>query len=328
MATRVMASAKNVNMVLDQFRGQLEQAGVEVFFPQGAGPTLTEAELLEHLPGCTAAIAMPDDYSAKVIEAAAPGLKLIARSGVGYDSVDIEAARKHNVFVTTTIGANHDAVADYTLGLILDLARHITEVTTKVRGGWWGRMAGTELRGKTLGIVGTGRIGREVAARAAGFGMRLVAFDVFPNQEWAKGSGVTYLSIEDLLAQSDFITLHAPATAETRHLLNDRSLAGTKKGAYVVNTARGELIDEAALVRALDSGQIAGAALDVFANEPPTEEQGPIIGHPKVLPLSHCAGAAVEAQRRAAEIAVGQVLQLVRGETPKFVVPELASGRP
>jgi phosphoglycerate dehydrogenase-like enzyme len=320
---RVMASARNVAMVLDQFKDRLDQAGVEVFFPESKAPTLTEEELIAQLPGCIAAVAMPDDYTARVIKAASPGLKLIARSGVGYDSIDLEAAGEYNVFVTTTVGANHDAVADYAMGLLLDLARHITEITTKVRGGWWGRLAGVELRGKTLGIVGTGRIGREVAARAAGFGLRLVAYDLYPNEAWAMDANVTYRSLDGLLAEADFITLHAPATAETRHLLNDKSLAGTKKGVFVINTARGELIDEAALVRALDSGQVAGAALDVFANEPPTEEQRPIMSHPKVLPLSHCAGAAVESQRRAAEIALGQVLQVVAGEKPDFVVPEL-----
>ncbi|CAA9214259.1 MAG: D-3-phosphoglycerate dehydrogenase [uncultured Chloroflexi bacterium] len=324
MAQRVMASARNVAMVLDQFKARLDEAGVEIFFPESKAPTLTEEELVAQLPGCVAALAMPDDYSARVIEAAAPTLKLIARSGVGYDSIDLDAAKKHGVYVTTTVGANHDAVADFTLGLILDLARHLTEITSKVRGGWWGRLAGTELRGKTLGIVGTGRVGREVAARAAGFGMRLVAYDLFPNEDWARGAGVTYRPLEQLLAESDFISLHAPSTAETRHLLNARTLAQAKRGAYVINTARGDLIDEAALVAALDAGQIAGAALDVFANEPPTAEQDPVIKHPKVLPLSHCAGAAVEAQRRAAEIAVEQVLELARGEKPRYVVPELA----
>ncbi|HEU5317730.1 MAG TPA: phosphoglycerate dehydrogenase [Chloroflexota bacterium] len=324
MPFRVMASARNVQMVLDQFKQRLDAAGVEIFFPQSAAPTLSEAELLAQLPGCIAAIAMPDDYTASVIKAASPALRLIARSGVGYDSIDLDAAAEHNVWVTTTVGANHDAVADYAMGLMLDLARHITEIVTRVRGGWWGRLPGAELRGKTLGIVGTGRIGREVAARAAGFGMRLVAYDKFPNEDWARGAAVTYASLDDLLAQADFITLHAPATAETRHLLNDQTLARAKRGVCVVNTARGDLIDEAALVRALDSGQVAGAALDVFESEPPTDAQRAVMGHAKVLPLSHCAGATLESQRRAAEIALEQVLEAVRGDTPRFVVPELA----
>src|SRR5687768_11685039 len=130
MALRVMAFARNVSLVLEQFKPRIDAAGVEVFFPQSVAPTLTEIELLAQLPGCIAAIAMPDDYSAKVIKACSPHLKLIARSGVGYDSVDLDAAGEYNVFVTTTIGSNHDSVADYALGLILDLARHITEIAT------------------------------------------------------------------------------------------------------------------------------------------------------------------------------------------------------
>jgi phosphoglycerate dehydrogenase-like enzyme len=276
------------------------------------------------LPGCVAAVAMPDDYSARVIEASAPPLKLIARSGVGYDSIDVQAAKGRGVWVTTTIGSNHDAVADYTLGLILDLARRITEINNKAKEGWWGRLAGMELRGKTLGIVGTGRIGREVAARATPFGMRLVAYDLYPNTDWAAGAGIEYLPLPELLEQADVVTLHAPSTAETRHLLNRETLGRLKRGAYVVNTARGELIDEEALLAALHSGQVGGAALDVFASEPPTPAERPLIEHPQVIATAHCAGAAVEAQRRAAQIALEEVLRVVAGERPRFPVAEMA----
>ena len=131
--------------------------------------------------------------------------------------------------MTTTIGSNHDAVADYTLGLILDLARRISQINAQTKSGWWGRVAGMELRGKTLGIVGTGRVGREVAARAAAFGLRLVAFDLFPDERWAAGAGVTYLPLEGLLEQADVVTLHAPSTPETRHLLNAGTLAQLKR---------------------------------------------------------------------------------------------------
>jgi D-3-phosphoglycerate dehydrogenase len=319
-----MASARGVAMVLDQFKPRLEAAGIEVFFPESQAPTLTEAELLRQLPGCFAAVAMPDDYNVRVLAAAAPALKLIARSGVGYDSIDLEAAKRHNVWVTTTVGSNHDAVADFTLGLILALLRRIAEINEATKSGKFLRFPGVELRGKTLGIVGTGRVGREVAARAAAFGMRIVAFDVFPNEPWAAGAGATYLALDDLLAQSDVVTLHAPATAQTRHLINQRSLAACKPGTFVVNTARGELVDEAALLAALESGHVAGAALDVFAGEPPSDQSRRLIAHPKVIATSHCAGAAAEANRRAAEMALEEVLRVRRGERPKFPVPELA----
>jgi D-3-phosphoglycerate dehydrogenase len=153
--------------------------------------------------------------------------------------------------------------------------------------------------------------------------MRLVAYDLYPDERWAAGAGATYLPLEALLAESDVVTLHAPATSATRHLLNEGSLARLKRGAYVVNTARGELIDEGALLAALESGQVAGAALDVFAGEPPTEAQRPLIEHPRVIATAHCAGAAVEAQRRAAGMALEEVLRVVAGEKPRFPVPEL-----
>jgi D-3-phosphoglycerate dehydrogenase len=318
-----LATARNVAMVLDDFRPRLEAAGVDVAFPETGGPTLTEDELLRQLPGCVAAVAMPDAYTARVIEAAAPPLKLIARSGVGYDSIDVEAAKAHGVWVTTTVGSNHDAVADYTLGLLLDLARHISQIDAQTKAGTWGRVAGIELRGKTLGIVGTGRVGREVAARAAPFGLRRVAYDLFPDAAWASAAGVEYLPLEGLLAEADVVTLHAPSTPETHHLIGRATLTRLKPGAYLINTARGELVDEGALLAALESGRVAGAALDVFAAEPPGEAQRPLIQHPRVIATAHCAGAAVEAQRRAAGMCLEEVLRVVGGERPRFPVPEL-----
>lgn len=324
MPDRVLATARNVAMVLEEFKPRLESAGLEVVFPETSTPTLSEEELLRLLPGCFAAVAMPDAYTARVIAAAAPALKLIARSGVGYDSIDVEAAKRYGVWVTTTVGSNHDAVADFTLGLIINVTRHLPRINELTRAGRWQRLAGIELRGKTLGIIGTGRVGREVAARAAAFGLRLVAYDLYPNHDWAASAGVTYLSLEELLSQADIITLHAPATPQTRHLLSRKTLARCKRGVYVVNTARGELIDEAALLEALESGQVAGAGLDVFAQEPPGETQRALIQHERVFATSHCAGAAVEAQRRSAEMALEEVLRVRRGERPRFPVPELA----
>jgi D-3-phosphoglycerate dehydrogenase len=323
MPDRVLATARNVAMVLDDFRPQLEAADLEVVFPDSKAPTLTEAELLSALPGSFAAISMPDPYTARVLEQCAPQLKLIARSGVGYDSIDLDAARKHGVWVTTTIGSNHDAVADFALGLILDVARRLQEISQHVRAGEWRRFPGFELRDKVLGIVGTGRVGREVATRASAFGMRIVAHDLYPSEQWAEATGAQYLALDELLAQSDVVTLHAPATPQTRHLINARTLAHCKRGVVIVNTARGDLIDEAALLAALESGQCGGAGLDVFSSEPPDETLMPLIRHPRVVPTAHCAGSTTESQRRSAQMAVEEVLRVRRGERPKFPVPEL-----
>ena len=324
MAQRVLATARNVRMVLDEFRPRLESAGVEVFFPETADPTLTEAQLLDLLPGCVAAVAMPDDYSARVIEASAPPLKLIARSGVGYDF-----DRRPGGEGARGVGHHHHRLQPRRRGRLHPgpdprpgPPHHRDQ--QQDQGGWWGRLAGMELRGKTLGIVGTGRIGREVAARAAPFGMRLVAYDLYPDAGWAAGAGVEYLPLPALLEQADVVTLHAPSTAETRHLLNRETLGRLKRGACVVNTARGELIDEGALLAALQSGQVGGAGLDVFASEPPTPAERPLIEHPNVIATAHCAGAAVEAQRRAAGMALEEVLRVVAGERPRFPVAEMA----
>jgi D-3-phosphoglycerate dehydrogenase len=323
MAARVLVSARNVRLVLDEYEARLRAAGVELVFPDTPQVTLTEAQLLEMLPGCVAAVSMPDAYTARVIASATPTLRLIARSGVGYDSVDLDAARTHGVWVTTTVGSNHDAVADYTLGLILDLARRITETVQSARGGAWQRFPGFELRGKVLGIVGTGRVGREVAARAKGFGLEIVAYDPFPNHDWAASAGVTYMDIDELFARARIVSLHAPSMASTRHLANEARLASMPQGGCLINTARGELVDEAALLSALDAGRMWGAALDVVADEPPTSAQAALIAHPKVITTSHCAGAAVEANTRAAAMCLDEVLRVVGGEVPLHVVPEL-----
>jgi phosphoglycerate dehydrogenase-like enzyme len=315
---RVLVTPRHVATIMPERQAELTDAGVELVFPSMTRPALTEEELLAVLPGCVAAIAMPDAYTARVLAACAPPLRLIARSGVGYDSIDLAVATQRGVWVTTTVGSNHDAVADYTLGLILCLYRKLVETVEQTRGGAWQRVQGRDLRGKTLGVVGTGRVGREVIARAHAFGMRSIAYDLYPDDAWAATQGVRYVEFPSLLAGSDVVSLHAPATEQTQHLLNRETLALCKPGAFVVNTARGELIDEPALYDALESGQVAGAALDVFAQEPPVDRR--LVDHPRVLPFSHSAGGTVEAHTRSAHLAIDEVLRVLRGERPRFPV--------
>lgn len=314
MAHRVLVTARNTSLVLPQYEDRLRAADITLIDSPRPGQTLTEEELLRHLPGCIAAIAMPDAYTSRVISAAAPRLKLIVRSGVGYDSVDIDAATEHGVWVASTPGSNHDSVADFAMLQILALARTYVANVNQTRSGVWQRFSGTEMRDKTLAIIGTGRVGRETAARARGFGMRLVAYDVAPDTSWAASAGVTYLSLDECLAQADAITLHTPLLPATRHLLNARSLARCKRGVLVVNTARGPLINEHDLADALDSGQVAGAALDVFDEEPPTDRR--IADHPKVLPTAHSAGGTTESARRSASMCLEEVLRVVGGQPP------------
>lgn len=322
MGGRVLVTARNIPMVRDQFAADLAAAGLELVISTRLGQTLTEAELLEALPGCVAAIAMPDAYTARVIAASAPTLKLIVRSGVGYDSVDLAAATRHGVWVASTPGSNHDAVADFAMLQILSLARSYVQTVNQTRAGRWERVGGMELRDKTLAVIGTGRVGRETAARARGFGMRVVAHDVIEDAAWAAGAGVTYRPLDEALAVADVITLHTPLLPSTHHLLNGATLARCKRGVLIVNTARGPLIDEHALAAALDSGQVGGAALDVFDQEPPVDRL--IVDHPKVLPTSHSAGGTAEASRRAGIMALEEVLRVARGERPKNPLNEIA----
>jgi D-3-phosphoglycerate dehydrogenase len=205
---------------------------------------------------------------------------------------------------------------------ILALARPFVQLVNQTRAGTWERASGIELRDKTLAVIGTGRVGRETAARARGFGMRVVAHDVIEDAAWAAGAGVTYLPLDEALAVADIITLHTPLLTSTRHLLNATTLARCKRGVLIVNTARGPLIDEHALEAALDSGQVGGAALDVFDQEPPVDRL--IVDHPKVLPTAHSAGGTVESARRAGIMALEEVLRVARGERPKNPLNEIA----
>ncbi|MGE0705536.1 MAG: hydroxyacid dehydrogenase, partial [Vicinamibacterales bacterium] len=205
--------------------------------------------------------------------ARAPQLRIIGRAGTGVDNIDVPAASGRGILVVNAPGANSISVAEIACALMLSLARSVSAADRAMKDGKWEKkkFLGTEVRGKTLGIAGLGRIGQEVAQRARGFGMRIVAHDPFISREVAENMGVELLSLDDVCAQADFLTLHLPSTPDTRHMLNDARFAKVKPGIRIINTARGDLIDEAALKRALESGVVAGAALDVFEKEPPAD---------------------------------------------------------
>ena len=231
----------------------------------------------------------------KLIEAA-PRLRVIARAGTGVDNVDVEAATERGILVMNAPGANSVSVAEHAMALMLAMSRGVAAADAAMKRGVWDKkkLVGAELRGKTLGIVGLGRIGQEVAARARGFGMTIVAHDPYISEQVASSLDITLLSIDDLFATSDYITLHIPATAETRRLVNRERLEKCKPGVRIVNTARGELIDEEALADAIESGAVAGAGLDVFEKEPPGETR--LVKLRQVVATPHIAASTVEAQ--------------------------------
>ena len=228
--------------------------------------------------------------------AAAPRLRVIARAGTGVDNVDVAAATARGIVVMNSPGANSVSVAEHALALMLALARAVPTADAAMKRGVWDkkRLTGAELRGKTLGVVGLGRIGQEVTARARAFNMEIVAHDPFISEQVGAALGVELLPLDDLCARADYITLHVPATAETRHMFDAARFARCKAGVRIVNTARGELIDEAALADAIERGQVAGAGLDVFEVEPPTEAR--LTRLPQVVATPHIAASTVEAQ--------------------------------
>ena len=230
--------------------------------------------------------------------AAAPKLRVIARAGTGVDNVDVPAATARGVVVMNAPGANSISVAELAMALMLSLSRAIPTADASMKRGVWDkkRLTGAELRGKTLGIVGLGRIGQEVAARARAFGMEIIAHDPFISEQVAGSLGIELVSLDELWPRADYISLHLPATPETRHMLNAARLARCKPGVRIVNTARGELIDEAALADAIESGHVAGAGLDVFETEPPADWR--LAKLPQVVASPHIAASTVEAQEQ------------------------------
>ncbi|HKV70378.1 MAG TPA: hydroxyacid dehydrogenase [Gemmatimonadales bacterium] len=248
--------------------------------------------------------------------AKAPNLKVVARAGIGVDTIDVAAATKRGIAVMNAPGANTVSAAEHAIALLLSLLRHIPEAAETMKQGGWDRkrFEGSELRGKTLGVVGLGRIGGYVAQVAHAFGMTIIAYDPFVAPQRAVELQARLLPIEQLLAEADIITLHVALTDETRHLLNAQRLKLMKPTAFLVNTARGELVDELALVAAVKEKRIAGAAIDVFAEEP-LPKDSPLRGLERVLLTPHLAASTSEAQKRVAiEICTAVREALLRGD--------------
>lgn len=229
--------------------------------------------------------------------AGAPQLKAIARAGVGVDNVDLDAATAHGVVVMNTPGGNTISTAEHSIGLMLALSRHIPQGHQSLAEGRWDRKAftGVELKGKTLGIIGLGRIGQAIAARAQAFEMSVIAHDPYLPPEVAAALDVPLLALDEVFARSDYLSLHALVTDETRGMINTKSIARMKRGIRIINAARGALINSADLAAALQSGQVAGAALDVYEQEPPPADH-PLIGLPNVVHTPHLAASTADAQ--------------------------------
>jgi len=226
----------------------------------------------------------------------AKNLKYIGRAGVGLDNIDVEAASKQGIIVMNTPGGNSISTAEHAFSLILALSRNIAQANSSVKKGEWERkkFMGTELYGKILGIIGLGRIGSEVAKRAASFQMKVIAYDPFLIPERAKSLGIESVKLDTLFKKADYITVHTPLTADTRHIIDGKAIRKMKKGVRIVNCARGGIVDEDALIKAIDSGRVAGAALDVYEKEPPTKTA--VVGNNKIVTTPHLGASTEEAQ--------------------------------
>ena len=258
---------------------------------------------------------------AELLEAAAPRLSVVGVASVGIDRIDVEAATRAGVMIVNAPTGNTIAAAEHTMALMLALLRRVPDADASVRKGEWerSRYTGRELRGKTLGIIGLGKIGRAVARRAAGFEMRVIASDPYLTEEQAAEAGAKLVGMAELLHRSDVITVHTPLTAHTRHLLGRPQLEATKPGAFVLNVARGGIVDEDALADALVSGQIAGAAVDVFSTEPMAPDN-PLRAAPNLVLTPHLGASTAEAQDRVGLEMAEQVLLALAGVTPPYAV--------
>jgi D-3-phosphoglycerate dehydrogenase len=303
------------------FLPALREAGLELVWPKRQAQ-LVEDELLEALAGVKAAIAGSEPYTPRVL-AAHPQLRVIARAGVGYDAVDVPAATEHGVAVTITPNTNHDAVAEHTFAIILALAKSVIAQHLGTVAGKWPRQATLPLRRRTLGIAGLGRIGRAVALRGIAFGMPVIAYEPYPDKGFVSQFGVRLVSFDQLLAESDYLSLHMPLTAESRQIINRTTLAKMKRGGFLINTARGALINEADLVEALRTKQIAGAAIDVFEEEPPGDH--PLFHLDNVVVTPHAAGVDLQSRDDMALSAAQAIVDLARGNWPaeKVVNPQV-----
>jgi phosphoglycerate dehydrogenase-like enzyme len=325
MAIKVLYALPHAHEATRPVLDRLRHADAELIFNR-TGRVLTEQELIELLPGVFGTIAAIEPYNERVF-AAAPELKVVARMGVGHDMIDVAAASRHGVAVAMAFGTNHVAVADHAFALMAGLGNRLLSFHGQVIAGKWGGRFQPGLWRTTVGIIGLGRIGRALARRCRGFDMRILAYDVVPDAAYAKDHGIELVDLETLFREADFVSVNAPHTPQTHKIVNREHLALMKPSAFVVNTSRGALVDEAALCEALAAGTIAGAGLDVFEVEPPPADS-PLRRLDNVLLTPHCAGGSLEAVVAMANRAVDNILAIRDGRRPAdgLLNPETLSG--
>lgn len=301
----------------DQARAKLESFADEVVY-NTTGHPLSADEVIAMLDGIDGYIAGVDVIDEKVIAAAPSTLKVISRYGAGYDRVDIAAAKKRGITVTNTPGVNSISVAELAFGLMLCAAREIPFQHNEVMNGKWVSKNGTELNEKRLGILGLGAIGKNLALRAKAFNMTIYAYDPYMNKKFAEENGIIACSMDDVLKNADFLSLHLPHTQETHHIIGERAISLMPNGAVIVNTARGGIIDENALLHALETGKVSAACLDAFETEPP--HGSPLFKTGRVIATPHAGAHTADAVRKMGMAAVDNLISVLTGQDCKYIL--------
>lgn len=316
-AAKVLVTPRSFGAHDPELRRDLERAVGQVRYNR-RGRALTADELREEIGDVDGVIAGLDEIDNSVFDAA-PCLKVVARYGVGVSNVDLDAARRHGVVVTNTPGANSEAVAELTIGFLFALARSIVQANAAAHAGRWTPIEGMEIAGKTVGILGGGRIGLAVARRAVALGCRVLAYDPYADRSVLAAAGAHSVSLEQVLVESHVLSLHLPLTEETRGLVDAGFLAQARPGVLLINTARGELIVEDDLLRALESGRVGGAALDTLTQEPaPTGH--PLLRNDRVLVTPHVGAHTREATNAMGRMATDDLIAVLSGAQPRFPV--------
>jgi len=286
----------------------ISDSGLQVFQNQNGHfkietkPKLSEEDLKKAVADVDAVIVRSETQISAEVLAAGKKIKIVGRAGVGVDNIDVLAASRQGVVVVNVPGGNTISAAEHTMTLLLALSRNVPQASASVKAGEWKRaqFTGTEVLGKTLGLIGMGRIGREVAKRCQAFGMRVIGYDPYASEEYAKTFNITPATLDDIYAQADYITVHVPLNESTKHLLNAKTLAQCKAGVRIINCARGGIVEEKALADAIRSGHVKGAALDVFEQEPPAKDN-PLFSLPQVIVTPHLGASTEEAQVKVAQ---------------------------
>lgn len=305
MKEKILTTPRSYGKNMPELFEQLEAAGYEVI-KNPTGGIIEKETMKELVKDVSGIIVGVDPLDAEVL-ACAPKLRAIAKYGVGVDNIDLDYCKEHGIKVSRTVGANSEAVADYAMTLIMAVARKAVMIDRKCRAKDWGKISTRDVSGATLGLFGLGAIGKHVAKRAQGFGMKVLAYDPFWPEEYAKANDITQADAETIFKNADFISLHLPLMDSTKNFVGEKEIAMMKKDAVIINTARGGLIDEAALLAALKEGRIYGAGIDAFAQEPPEdpawfELDNVVIG-------SHCAASTTGATQNMGRMATENVLK-------------------